>query len=352
MRRILAFVGLLGLLSCETEITDFKTENLSDAVVVYGEMTNLAGPYTVRLNFTSGYSPFDPTQFQGQSIPGADVRIVEESGSAIVLKEIQKGMYQTPASFQGQVGKKYRLKIMTPDGLDIASSWQVLSAPTELKTLNSKYVNAEKVEDMYFEMQASLQDTRGADDYYFIKRQDFIQFLTTCPTPPAPPAPVPICYSKCWQAVQNTQPILVDDAFLDGREIKVPLAAIPYDDFTEWFVQMEVYHVDKATHQYWKRQEDQRTLGGGIFDKVPAQIIGNLTCVNNPNRQVLGYFMVAGKTKKRVLVDRYNGIPGESYQKLVNLVNFKKLRYQDSPLWDCRQAAWVPYNIGLNLPVY
>ena len=62
--------------------------------------------------------------------------------------------------------------------------------------------------------------------------------------------------------------------------------------------------------------------------------------------------MVAGKTKKRVLVDRYNGIPGESYQKLVNLVNFKKLRYQDSPLWDCRQAAWVPYNIGLNLPVY
>lgn len=345
-------MGLLGLLSCETEITDFKTENLSDAVVVYGEMTNLAGPYTVRLNFTSGYSPFDPTQFQGQSIAGADVRILEESGSAIVLKEMQKGMYQTPASFQGQVGKKYRLKIMTPDGLDIASSWQVLSAPTELKTLNSKYVNAEKVEDIYFEMQASLQDTRGADDYYFIKRQDFIQFLTTCPTPPAPPAPVPICYNKCWQAVQNTQPILVDDAFLDGREIKVPLASIPYDDFTEWFVQMEVYHVDKATHQYWKRQEDQRTLGGGIFDKVPAQIIGNLTCLNNPDRQVLGYFMVAGKTKKRVLVDRYNGIPAASYQKLVNLVNFKKLRYQDSPLWDCRQAAWVPYNIGLNLPVY
>ena len=45
-------------------------------------------------------------------------------------------------------------------------------------------------------------------------------------------------------------------------------------------------------------------------------------------------------------------IPEIDYQKLVNLVNFKKLRYQDSPLWDCRQAAWIPYNIGLNLPVY
>ena len=315
-------MGLLGLLSCETEITDFKTKNLSDAVVVYGEMSNLAGPYTIRLNYTSGYSPFDPTQFQGESIPGADVRIVEESGSAIVLKEIQKGMYQTPVSFQGQVGKKYRLKIMTKDGLDIASSWQVLSAPIELKSLTSTYSNAEKVEEMQFNMQASLQDTRGSDDYYFVKRQDFIQFLTTCPTPPAPPAPVPICYSKCWQAVQNTQPILVDDAFLDGREINLPLAAIPYDDFTEWFVQLEVYHVDKATHQYWKRQEDQRTLGGGIFDKVPAQIIGNLRTVNDPDQQVVGFFLVGGLYRQRLTVDRYNGIPEETYRKLGFYVDF------------------------------
>jgi hypothetical protein len=241
---------------------------------------------------------------------------------------------------------------MTKEGLDIASAWQVLAAPVELKSFSSTYVNSEKVEDMHFDMQASIQDTRGADDYYFIKRQDFIQFLTTCPTPPPPPAPVPICYSKCWQAVQNTQPILLDDAFLDGREIKLPLESIPYDDFTEWFVQLEVYHVDKLTHQYWKRQEDQRKLGGGIFDKVPAQIIGNLTCLNNPDRQILGYFMVAGKTKKRVLVDRYNGIPAASYQKLVSYVDFKNLRYEDSPLWDCRMAAWIPYNVGLTLPVY
>ncbi|MEN9959338.1 MAG: hypothetical protein RLZZ474_1582 [Bacteroidota bacterium] len=352
MRRILAFVGLLGLFSCETEITDFKTENLSDAVVVYGEMSNLAGPYTVRINYTSGYSPFDPTQFQGQPIPKADVRIVDESGAAISLKEIQKGMYQTPASFKGQVGKKYQLKIMTTDGLAIASTWQELTKPMDLNRFESTYSNAEKVEEMHFNVRASLQDSRGQNDYYLVKRQDFIQFLTTCPTPPAPPAPVPICYNKCWQAVQNTQPILADDAFLDGRDIALPLSSVPYDDFTEWFVQLEVYHVDQLTHQFWKRQEDQRTLGGGIFDKVPAQIIGNLTCLNKPDRQVLGYFMVAGKTKQRLFIDRYNGIPAASYQKLVNYVDFKKMRYAESPLWDCRKAAWVPYNVGLNLPVY
>lgn len=352
MKRLLILAVLLGLFSCETEIMDFKTENLSNALVVYGEMSNLAGPYTVRLNYTSAYSPFDPTEFQGQPIPGAVVRIVDETGAVTALMEFKKGMYQSPASFQGQVGKKYRLEIRTADGLDIASDWQQLSMPIGLKSFTSSYKNAEKVENMHFKLQASLQDSRGSEDYYFVKRQDFMQFLTTCPAPPPPPAPVPICYNKCWQAIQNTQPILADDFYLDGREIDLALESIPYDDFTEWYVQLEVYHVDKATYQFWKRQEDQRILDGGIFDKVPAQIIGNLTCLNKPDRQVLGYFMVAGKSKERKLVDRYQGIPAESYQKLVSYIEFNKLRYQNTPLWDCRLAAWIPYNVGLSLPIY
>jgi hypothetical protein len=40
------------LCACETEVTDFKTQNLSSAIVVYGEMSSQAGPYTVRLNYT------------------------------------------------------------------------------------------------------------------------------------------------------------------------------------------------------------------------------------------------------------------------------------------------------------
>ena len=129
MKRLLLFSWMLLLMACETEITDFKTQNLSSAIVVYGEMSNMAGPYSVRLNYTSGYSPFDVTEFQGQAIQGADVRIMDEAGAAISLKETAKGYYQTPSSFVGLVGKKYQLKIMTKAGQDIASDWQTLSTP-------------------------------------------------------------------------------------------------------------------------------------------------------------------------------------------------------------------------------
>ncbi|MEY4610021.1 MAG: hypothetical protein RL246_340 [Bacteroidota bacterium] len=346
---ILGFCWLF-LCACETEVTDFKTQNLSSAIVVSGEMSSLAGPYTVRLNYTSAYSPFDVTEFQGQVIPGADVKILDETGASISLKETQKGVYQTPASFVGQVGKKYKVRILTINGKLIESTLDELKAPLPLSTFSYAFKNAEKVENMRFDLRASLQDKKGSEDFYFIKRQDFIQFLTTCPEPPPPPAPVPVCDCKCWQAPQNTQPILISDFLLDGTSIPLALKPVDYQDLTDVVVQLNVYTVSKEAYMFWKRQEEQRTLGGGLFDKVPAQIIGNLRSVNDPGQQVVGYFLVGGLHRQRLKIDRFNGIPEETNRKLGFYVDFNNIRYKDFPLWDCRKAAWIPYNLGFNLP--
>lgn len=346
---ILGFCWLF-LCACETEVTDFKTQNLSSAIVVSGEMSSLAGPYTVRLNYTSAYSPFDVTEFQGQVIPGADVKILDETGASISLKETQKGVYQTPASFVGQVGKKYKVRILTINGKLIESTLDELKAPLPLSTFSYAFKNAEKVENMRFDLRASLQDKKGSEDFYFIKRQDFIQFLTTCPEPPPPPAPVPVCDCKCWQAPQNTQPILISDFLLDGTSIPLALKPVDYQDLTDVVVQLNVYSVSKEAYMFWKRQEEQRTLGGGLFDKVPAQIIGNLRSVNDPGQQVVGYFLVGGLHRQRLKIDRFNGIPEETNRKLGFYVDFNNIRYKDFPLWDCRKAAWIPYNLGFNLP--
>ena len=346
---ILGFCWLF-LCACETEVTDFKTQNLSSAIVVSGEMSSLAGPYTVRLNYTSAYSPFDVTEFQGQVIPGADVKILDETGASTSLRETQKGVYQTPASFVGQVGKKYKVRILTINGKLIESTLDELKAPLPLSTFSYAFKNAEKVENMRFDLRATLQDKKGSEDYYFIKRQDFIQYLTTCPEPPPPPAPVPACDCKCWQAPQNTQPILISDFLVDGTSIPLALKPVDYQDLTDVVVQLNVYSVSKEAYIFWKRQEEQRTLGGGLFDKVPAQIIGNLRSVNDPGQQVVGYFLVGGLHRQRLKIDRFNGIPEEINRKLGFYVDFNNIRYKDFPLWDCRKAAWIPYNLGFDLP--
>lgn len=351
MKKLLLAIMFTGvLLSCETEITDFKTKNLSTAVVVYGELTNLTGPYSVRLNYTSAYSPYDVTEFQGKPVSGAEVKIEDSAGNVFMLYEVQSGHYQSGTTFKGQVAQKYRLKIKTKDGLEIESDFAELKEPVELDEFSYKFISAEKVADMKFEVKATLKDPAETEDYYFIKKQDFIEFLTTCPPPPPSPSSVPVCYSRCWRAPLNTQPILLKDFLVNGRKIPVEIANIPYTDFTDWIVQLDVFSVSKTIFDYWQRQEEQRVLGGSIFDKVPAQIIGNMRCINKPGQEVLGAFVVAGLNKKRLEVDRFEGAPSDAYQKLIFYVGDRKIRFQDFPIWDCRQAGFVDYNIGFNIP--
>ena len=104
---ILFFCALFLLSSCETEIEDFQTQNVSSAIVVYGEISNVDGPYNVRLNYVSAYSPYDATQFSGQPITDANVRLVDGNGKETAYYEKSKGYYLSPAGFKGVVGEKY-----------------------------------------------------------------------------------------------------------------------------------------------------------------------------------------------------------------------------------------------------
>lgn len=351
MRHLILFCCALFLLSsCETEIEDFKTENVSSAIVVYGEISNVDGPYNVRLNYVSAYSPYDITQFSGQPITDANVRIVDGSGKETAFYEKSKGYYLSPVGFKGVVGQKYKLRIKLLDGKTIESNFQIINSAPELAEFSYSFQDATKVEDMRFPLKASIKDPKATEDYYFVKRQDFRQFLLTCPTPPPPPAPTPPCNCLCWQAPQNTQPYLLDDFLLSGKNLSLDVGQLPYEDFTNWVVQLDAYSVSKETYTYWKRLEDQRKLNGGIFDKVPAQVVGNLKCITDPSQEVLGYFMVGGLTQKRLTVDRFNGIPEAAYQKLGFYVDFNNIRRKDIPLWNCKDASFIKYNLGYSLP--
>ncbi len=347
---ILLFVILFS--SCETEITDFKTQNLSNSLVVYGEITNFKGPYSVRINYTNAYAPYDIGEFEGKPVKQAKVNIIDDLGNIYPLTEVRNGYYETQKSFQGAINKQYQLKIKTTDGLEIESSLQKLVAPPVLNEFKTQFVDAEKVEDMRFDVIASIKDKKETEDFYFIKRQDFIQFLTTCKDPPPPPAPVPPCFSKCWRAPLNTQPILKNDFLINGSNIPLELKPLNLYDIPDWVVQLDIYSIPKNIFTFWKQQEDQRTIGGGLFDKIPAQIVGNLRCTNKPEQQVLGAFVVAGLVKQRVTVRRFHEIPAEAGIKVQAYADFKNTRFKYLKIDDCSQAGFIDYNIGFNLPEF
>jgi hypothetical protein len=351
MKNIYLFLFLIGwLTSCETELKNFEASNQTNAIVVYGEVNNLAGPYHVRLNRATAYDPYNASEYLGKPVTKAQVKIMDGSGNSYEMIETQDGYYESSPLFKGIVGQKYQLKITTNDGKIIESDLAELKAPAVFNKFDYAFTNAEKALDMKFNVTAEIHDPVETEDYYFIKRQDFIQFITTCPPPPPLPQSAPVCYNKCWRAPFNSQPVLLKDFLVNGRNIPIPIGSIDYKDYTDWLIQLDIYSVSKTIYNYWQRLEDQRSVGGGIFDKIPAQIVGNLKCTSDPRQEVLGAFIVGGLNKQRLTVNRFENVPPDAYAKMVIDIGVFDYRYSKFQLWDCQTAGFVEYNIGHNLP--
>lgn len=59
---------------------------------------------------------------------------------------------------------------------------------------------------------------------------------------------------------------------------------------------------------YWSAIDKQNEEQGAFYSKQPYQIRSNVRNNNDSNEPVLGYFLVAGESKKRIFVNRPNGL--------------------------------------------
>jgi hypothetical protein len=65
---------------------------------------------------------------------------------------------------------------------------------------------------------------------------------------------------------------------------------------------------------------------------------------------VLGVFVVAGFTKKRLKINRFESVSAEIGRKIQSYVDFNDIRFENHKINDCRRAAWIDYNLGFTIP--
>lgn len=110
----LIIISLFLVISCEREI-DLNLEDQSGNIVIEANVTDQAGPYTVRITKSVSFT-------QSNSYPGvenAQVTLSDNLGQTENLQHIGDGIYQA-SSFQGQSGRTYTLKVQT-DGKEYTS---------------------------------------------------------------------------------------------------------------------------------------------------------------------------------------------------------------------------------------
>ncbi|MCB0428896.1 MAG: DUF4249 domain-containing protein [Flavobacteriales bacterium] len=305
-------VMMIGMMSCVDPYDPNIDEGVS-VLVVDGAITDLPGPYTVKLSKST-----DLLRPLKMPYPGCTVAIEDNMGHSEELKEVSEGMYQTDSTgIQGVVGRKYRLIIQTPDGEVFTSAPETLLKgvgiadvyPEHVQYTDPEYPEGREGYRFYLDTETPPTDTNYymwslTSTYKF--RTDFnIYFYFDGQLKVFPDADsLAVCYRTepikelyTLNTAEQTQPTVhhmalnFEDTYSKALTMRYSLLA-------------RQYTLHKDAYTYWNKIKLLYENQGSLYEHQPFPVRGNVVNETHPDIPAYGYFMVAGVSEKRIFVDR------------------------------------------------
>ncbi len=298
--------------SCEEEYWPEvnKYENL---LVVNGSIHTGPGPYKVSLSLSS---PVQEPAFI--PLEGCTVSIQENTGNTEVLEEVEPGIYQTsPDGIQGQAGHRYKVKIQTKEGKEYESEYQEIPEPVGIDTV---YAELEYQEDInlnhdlagyrfYISSKEATKDTNyffwNLTETYEFTSDFYIDYIYEGQIKKFPKFD---SVYRCWKTEVVPEIFIFSTADLSVSQVNsFPLNYVTTQTkqlMIRYSLLVEQYTVSYENYEFWNNIKKQITEGGGLFTSQPFQVRGNVKNVNDPKEAVMGFFMVAGRSSKRIFVNR------------------------------------------------
>jgi hypothetical protein len=118
-------------------------------------------------------------------------------------------------------------------------------------------------------------------------------------------------YRYCWKNLVGGRYFLGStDALSQNRIVNRELYGIEADDerFEELYsVLVTQKAVSRSAFDYYQSFKESNESMGGLFTPQPNEIIGNITCITNPAKKVMGYVeILKNVTRKRLFVAKTN----------------------------------------------
>ena len=288
-------------------------EKYENVLVVDGMITNEPGPYTIKLSISSPINNSEYTPY-----PNAEVIIFDDIGNSETLTENNPGEYSTATDgIQGVVERKYKIQIKTPDNKTYSSDFEELIAPVEIDTI---YTNVEYRQNMYlpydlvglqFYMDTKLSTTDT--NYYLWRLESTYKFNSSFLISYIFDGSLNELENRdtlftCWKT--DILPGILVSSTVNLTEPKIsgfPLNYVSTEDrelSLKYSLLVKQFTLTKKAYNFWHSVEDVNSDQGTLFSTLPYQIRGNIYCETDEEEPVLGYFMAAGISEKRIFVER------------------------------------------------
>jgi hypothetical protein len=249
--------------SCQKTVT-LNLNTAPPQLVIQGEVTNAAGPYTVMINQSVGF--YSDNTFP--AISGAVVKISDDQGLTDSLTETTTpGVYATH-TLQGSPGHTYTLSVVAQQQSYTASS--TMPAPVTLDSVNFEVTTGFRKSRP--EAVANFQDPAGIKNFY-----QFVEYIN---------------------GQQFTKDLFVfDDRLSDGKYINYTLRTDstylnPGDQ-----LELRMYCIDENVYNYFFQLN--QVSGNGAFNTTasPANPSTNI------DKGAYGYFSAHTTQSKIVTVN-------------------------------------------------
>ena len=307
-------VILLFTVSCIEKFQPDLGNKYEEALVVDGAITNEPGPYTIRLTRSASIE-YPKLVFY----PGCEVSIVCDDGTTEKLIETTEGTYLTaPDGIRGEVGKKYKIRILTPDGDTYESDFEKLTAPVEIQSVYAEIAYKHDDElahelsgyQFYVDTKPATKDTNylmwTMESTYKFKT-DFLAYyifdngqLSNFPKIDS--------LNVCWRSTKILQFFTYETSHLSQPVIThFPLNFVSTEDkqlSIRYSLKVRQLSISKKAFDFWDNIRQQNESQGSLYTSQPYQIRGNVQNVNDPGKPAFGYFQVAGVSERRIFVNR------------------------------------------------
>ena len=314
----------------------------NDAVnllVVEGLITNQSGPFSVRLTYSVPI--YNKWNIEADYLPveGAEVQIIDDLGNTFMLFETKSGWYETEEKdLEGIPGQTYILTINTTDGKQYESSPELMREVPDIESVYHKEFRRTYYDEEtpYEENRLNiLVDTRVAGDNMVYFKWEFEEtwefempgyievyhgLCDTCSLPTWEEILIEIEKIHCWVS-ESSDAILIkstaDNALNNISGFLLQSIGGPSDDRLNlrYSVLVKQYLMSRELYDFFRKIRGSNEETGGIYEKAPTQIIGNIQCCNG-DVEALGYFMASAVKTKRIFIspDEHELENGTAYE--------------------------------------
>lgn len=325
--RVIIYFLFLFLMACVDPL-NVKLTNVERRLVVDGLITNLPGPYQVKLfYYTNELDAFGRSQFEPVTL--AQVSIFDDQQNKYNLTEKGSGIYETDANeLTGEIGRSYYLSIITKTGVQYQSSSQRISDAGEITDLYFEFEERDKpkFEDI-FNVYINSTGVLNKENLF---RWRWTTIHKTVARPelhmePIPrgerPAPEP-----CSGYIYNGQLVKVGDCtccicwsynYSDGAFVsqndyvseiqfnKQYLGMIPITSmhfYERYYIEVQQLSLSEEAYDFWNLVEKQQKGSTDIFQPNAIKIRGNIKGITDPGEEVLGFFGASGVASRSVYI--------------------------------------------------